>query len=61
MLHQDKDLFSYLSDSILNFKDVTIAAAWFLNPTCQSHMEKHSYSVVVNVTPDSVQSMLLPI
>jgi len=58
MPHQDEDLFNYLSDSILNSKDVTISVAHFLNPNCQSRMEKHAYSVVVNVEPDSVQAML---
>jgi len=37
---QDEDLFNYLSDSILNSKDVTISAARFLNPNRQSCMEK---------------------
>jgi len=55
---QDEDLFSYLSDSILNSKDVTISTACFLNPNRQSRMEKRVYSVVVNVEPDSVQTML---
>jgi len=52
------NLFSYLSDSILDSKDVTISAARFLNPNRQSRMEKRAYSVVVNVEPDSVQAML---
>ena len=56
---QDEDLISYLSDSILNFKDVSISVARFLNPNRQSHMEKRAYSVVVNVGPDSIQTMLL--
>jgi len=55
---QDEDLSSYLSDSILNSTGVTISAARFLNPNRQSHMEKYAYSVVVNVEPDSVQTML---
>jgi len=55
---QDEDLFNYLSDSILNSKDVTISAALFLNPNRESRMEKRAYSVVVNVEPDSVQTML---
>jgi len=58
MPHQDEDLFNYLSDSILNSKDVTISAARFLTPNRQSRMEKRAYSVVVNVEPDSVQTML---
>jgi len=58
---QDEDLFSYLSDSILNSKDLTISAAQFLNPHRQSHMEKRAYSVIVNLEPDSVQTMLLSI
>jgi len=58
MPHQDEDLFNYLSDSILNSKDITSSAARFLNPNRQSRMEKHAYSVVVNVKPDSVQAML---
>jgi len=58
MPRQDEDLFNYLSDSILNSKDVTISAARFLNPNRQSRMEKGAYSVVVNVEPDSVQTML---
>jgi len=37
---QDEHLFNYLSDSILNSKDVTIFAAHFLNPNRQSRMEK---------------------
>jgi len=55
---QDEDLFSYLSDSILNSKDITISAARFLNLNRLSRMEKRAYSVVVNVEPDSVQAML---
>jgi len=55
---QDEDLFSYLTDSIHNSKDVTIFAARFLNPNHQSRMEKRAYSVVGNVEPDSVQTML---
>ena len=55
---QDEDLFNYLSESILNSKDVTISAAHFLNPNGQSPMENRAYSVVVNVEPDSVQTML---
>jgi len=55
---QDENLFSYLSDSILNSKNVTISAARFLNPNRQSCMEKRAYSVVVNVEPDSVQTIL---
>jgi len=55
---QDKDLFNYLSDSILNSKDVTISAARCLNPNRQSRMEKRAYLVVVNIEPDSVQTML---
>jgi len=58
MALQDADLFNYLSDSILNSKDVTISAARILNPSRQSRMEKRAYSVVVNVEPDSVQTML---
>ena len=58
MPHQDEDLFSYLSEPILNSKDVTISAARFLNPNRQSCMEKRAYSVVVNGEPDSVQAML---
>jgi len=54
----DEDWFSYLSDSILNSKDVTISAAHFLNPNRLSRMAKRAYSVVVNVEPDSVQTML---
>jgi len=55
---QDEALFNYLSDLILNSKDVTISAARFLNLNRQSLMEKRAYSVVVNVKPDSVQTML---
>ena len=58
MPHQDEDVFNYLSGSILNSKDVTISAARFLNPNCQSRMEKPAYSVVVNIDPDAVQTML---
>jgi len=58
MPHQDVELFSYLSDSILNSKDVAILAARFLNPNRQSCMEKQANSVVVNVEPDSAQTML---
>jgi len=55
---QDEDLCNYLSDSIRNSKDVTISAARFLNPNRQSRVEKRAYSVIVNVEPDSVQTML---
>jgi len=58
MPHQHEDLFNYISDSILNSKDIVISAASFLNPNRQSHMEKRAYSVAVNVEPDSVQTML---
>jgi len=56
--HRDEDLFCYLSDSILNAKGVTISAAHIHNPQHQKRMEKCGHSVVVNVEPDSVQTML---
>jgi len=58
MPYRDEDLFSYLSDSILNAKGVTISAAHIHNPNRQKRMEKCAYSVVVNVELDSVQTML---
>ena len=61
MPHQDEDLFSYLSNSILNSKDVAISGARFLNPNLQSGMEIPAYSVVINVEPDPIQTMLLSI
>ena len=58
MPYQDEGLFNYLSDCILTSKDITISAARFLNLNTQSCMVKHAYSVVVNVEPDAVQTML---
>jgi len=55
---QDENLFSNLSNPILNSKDVSISAARFLNPNSQSSMEKRAYSVVVNIERDFVQTML---
>jgi len=58
MPHQEDHLFSCLSNFILNSKDVAISAAHFLNPNSQSRIEKYPYSVVVNIEPDSVQTIL---
>ena len=58
MPYQGEDLFSYLTESILNSKDITISAACFLNPNPQSRVEKRAYLVVVNVEPDAIQAML---
>jgi len=58
MLLQDENLFSNLSNPILNSKDVSVSAARFLNPNSQSCMEKRAYAVVVKVERDFVQTML---
>lgn len=58
MSHEDEHLFSYLSDSILNFKDVSISAARLLILDLQSHLEKRAYSVVVDLQSHSVQTMI---
>ena len=54
----NEDLLPRLSESILNSKDVMILSARFLNPNRAARLLKKAFSVVVNVEPDSVQTML---
>ena len=54
----DEDLLPRLSESILNSKDVSILSTRLLNQDRAARLQKRAFSVVVNVEPDAVQTML---
>src|SRR5205807_925722 len=58
MPYDDSLLYDELHDSILNSRAVSISAARFLNPNRSSRAEKRAFSVVVNVDPTDVPTLL---
>jgi len=58
MPHQDKNISNCLPGCIPNSKDVTILAVPILNLNQQSPIETGAYSVVVNVAPNSIKTLL---
>jgi len=55
--HQDKNIFTYLSDSFLKPKGLSISSAW-CNTDHTLCLAKRIYSVFVNVEPHSTQVIL---
>jgi len=54
----DKQLFTFIKNSIHNTKAVTIGSARYLNNVRTARLSKQATSVVVSVNPDDVPILL---
>ena len=58
LLEDDKELFTFIKNSILHAKVVEIGAARYLNQSCAIRHTKQATSVLVSVNPDDVPILL---
>jgi len=57
LLEDPEELFPCLAESILDFKNIRILAARYLNPNAQSREGKSATSVIVSIHPGHVPTM----